>query len=109
MASSDIENETNREPQCDESDLYNKLEVLLKKRNKILGHKEILLPCTLTDDTDLSDILEDENVPNIQQHKHLRDNDQFVSTLIDDIRKLKRSSGNIKFLNYSNYDLNFNY
>jgi len=93
MASNDAEDENRKQLNYDELDVYSKLEVKLKARNKITCRKEIVLPCAHVEDTDLSHILDADNVPAVRPNKHLQDNAQSVSSLMDNIRKLKRSSG----------------
>lgn len=75
-------------------DVCSKLKVLLKARNKITCNKEVDLPCALIDDIDLSDILDEDNIPQVQPHKHLQDNANLVKTMIENIKKLKHNSGN---------------
>lgn len=74
-------------------DVRSKLEVLLKARNKILCNKEVDLPCAFIDDIDLSDVLNEDNIPQVQPHRHLQDNTISVNTMIENINKLKHISG----------------
>lgn len=83
----------------DTENVYSKLEDLLKARNKITCHKEVILPCVYTDDRDLSNILDDDNISQVRPHKHLQDNANLINTMIENIRKLKYTSGNFD-LNY---------
>ncbi|XP_025192323.1 E3 SUMO-protein ligase NSE2-like [Melanaphis sacchari] len=66
-----------------------KKKIKLAARNKITCHKDINLPCALVEDTDLSDILD--NIPSVRPN-NLEDNAQTVSSLIDNIRQVKRTS-----------------
>ncbi|XP_025199627.1 E3 SUMO-protein ligase NSE2-like [Melanaphis sacchari] len=90
MTSNETEDENRRNLNYDDLDVYGKLEVKLAARNKITCHKDINLPCALVEDTDLSDILD--NIPSVRPNKHLEDNAQTVSSLIDNIRQVKRTS-----------------
>lgn len=91
MALNETKDENRRNLNYDDLDVYGKLEVKLKARNKITRRSEILLPCAHVEDTDLSDILD--NIPSVRPNRHLQDNAQSVSSLMDDIRKVKRTSG----------------
>lgn len=91
MASNETNDGNRRNLNYDDLDVYGKLEVKLKARNKITRRGEILLPCAHVEDTDLSDILD--NIPSVRLNKHLQDNAQSVSSLMDNIRKVKRTSG----------------
>lgn len=93
MASNEENDENRRNLNYDELDVYSKLEVKLKARNKVICRKEVTLPCAHVEDTDLSDVLEAANIPSVRLNKRLQDNAQSISTLIDNIRKLKRTSG----------------
>lgn len=90
MASNETNNRNRRNLNYDDLDVYGKLEVKLKARNKITRRGEILLPCAHVEDTDLSDILD--NIPSVRPNKHLQDNAQSVSSFMDNIRKVKRTS-----------------
>ncbi|XP_060867388.1 uncharacterized protein LOC132942767 [Metopolophium dirhodum] len=92
MASNEAEDENIRTLNYDELDVYSKLEVKLKARNKITCRKEITLPCAHVEDTDLSDVLEASNIPSVRPNKRLEDNARAIGTLMDNIRKLKRTS-----------------
>lgn len=93
MASDEAEGENIRTLNYDELDVYSKLEVKLKARNKITYRKEITLPCAHVEDTDLSDVLEDSKIPSVRPNKRLEDNARVIGSLMDDVRKLKRTSG----------------
>lgn len=96
MASSESENETRNELINEEElNVFNKLEAFLKARNKKICCKEIRLPCALSEDTnlDLLNILND-NTPNVVPNKRLKDHDNFIVTLKENVQKLKRNSGN---------------
>lgn len=75
-----------------ETDVYSKLDVLLKARDKITCHKEVVLPCAYSDNIDLSDILDER--PQVKPHKRIQDNTNLVHSVIENIRKLKHTSGN---------------
>ncbi|CAI6347653.1 unnamed protein product [Macrosiphum euphorbiae] len=92
MASDEAEGENIRTLNYDELDVYSKLEVKLKARNKITYRKEITLPCAHVEDTDLSDVLEDSKIPSVRPNKRLEDNARVIGSLMDDVRKLKRTS-----------------
>jgi len=93
MASKEAKDENRKSLNYDELDVYSKLEVKLKARNKVISRKEITLPCAHVEDTDLSDVLDASNIPSVRLNKRLQDNAQSISTLMDNIRKLKRTSG----------------
>lgn len=93
MASNEAEDENRRKLDYDKLDVYSKLEVKLKERNKITYRKEITLPCAHIEDTDLSDVLDASNIPTVRPNKRLQDNVQTISSLINDIRALKNASG----------------
>jgi len=92
MASNEAKDENRRKLNYDTLDVYSKLEVKLTERNKIVCRKEITLPCAHVEDTDLSDVF-DANVSSVRPNKHLENNAKTISSLIDDIRKLKNTSG----------------
>lgn len=92
MASKESVNENRKNLNYDELDLYSKLDVKLKARNKITHRKEIDLPCAHIEDTDLSVLLNDNNVPSVRLNKRLQDNVQSVGLLMDSIHKLKLNS-----------------
>lgn len=75
-------------------DVRCELEVLLKSRNKIMCNKEVDLPCAFIDDIDLSDVLDENSIHQVQPHRHLQDNANSVNTMIENINKLKHISGN---------------
>lgn len=93
MESDEAKNENRKELNYNKLDIYSQLEVKLKARNKITCRREILLPCAHIEETDLSDILDADNVPPIIPNRHLQDNAQSVNLLMENIRKLKRTSG----------------
>lgn len=74
-----------------ELDSYGKLEVCLKNRDKIMCHQEVILPCAINEDMDLSDALDD--IPKVQPHKRLQNKYNKFNGVKDNVRKLKRSSG----------------
>ncbi|CAH1738935.1 unnamed protein product [Aphis gossypii] len=90
MASNETNDGKRRSLNYEDLDVYGKLEVKLKARNKITRSDKMHLPCAHDEDTDLSDILD--NIPSVRPNKHLQDNAQSVSSLMDNIRKVKRTS-----------------
>lgn len=81
-----------------EKDVCNKLESILKLRNKAICFKEITLPCAHVEDTDLSDVLG--NRPRIKPNKHLMENETSICSFMENIKKLKRTSGNFEKKNF---------
>lgn len=88
----DIENDVKHQ---EDLDVYSKLEVILKARNKIIRGKDPQLPCSITEDTDLSDVLDENSISTIRTNKYLEENDKKVVRFNEKIYKLKRTSGNI--------------
>lgn len=97
MTSNNSNDENVKKLNCQEMDMYNNLEVMLKARNKIICRKEIALPCAIADDIDSLDIWDD-NVSQVQPHKHLEDNEKLVNSFMGNINKLKQMSGIIKMI-----------
>lgn len=84
-------NECKEKVNFQKGNLYNELESALKLRDKVICRKEITLPCAHVEDTDLTDILGDS--PNIKPNKHLLENERSIHLLMENIRKLQRTSG----------------
>lgn len=93
MTSSAPESESEDVSNNQGEELCNELGAKLKARNKITRGQEIALPCALV--KDISDIMDDNNEPLVKPHKHLKDKEQFVSSLLDKVNKIKRLSGSI--------------
>ncbi|XP_050424979.1 uncharacterized protein LOC126836049 isoform X2 [Adelges cooleyi] len=91
MASNELDRES-KAAIFNNLDLYGKLESILKGRNKIIYKKDLKLPCALADDKDLVDILAQDDAPTFRKNKRLEAKEKAIADLIDDVRKLKRSS-----------------
>jgi hypothetical protein len=87
-------NESTETINYQKENVCSELESVLKLRDKIICSKEITLPCAHIEDTDLSDILS--NIPNIKPNKHLLQNEQSIHLLMENIRKLKGTSGDFE-------------
>lgn len=89
-----MESESEETINNQENDVCSELQSILKMRNKVICCKEITLPYAHIEDTDLSDVLGD--TPNIKPNKHLRENERSISSFMENIMKLKRTSGNFR-------------
>ncbi|XP_050548966.1 E3 SUMO-protein ligase NSE2-like [Daktulosphaira vitifoliae] len=73
-------------------DVYQKLELLIKERNRTVCRKELKLPRALSEDSDLVDILSNDDGPIVKQNKRLQSREKAITDLIDEIHKMKKSS-----------------
>lgn len=100
MASTKIKNESKENINHQDLEVYSKLEVILKARNKIISRRDTQLPCSITEDTDLSDVLDDDKNLSVRTNKYLQDNEQKLIEFNEKIRNLKRTSGNMEYKSY---------
>lgn len=90
-------------PDTQQSDICRKMEAILNKRNKIIHHKDNVLPCAVVVDAmNIPDTLRNDDSPQVQvqPHKHLHACSQSLETFIQNVQMLKQTSGNVEQLNY---------